>query len=244
MLRPIASYHQDDVGDWVADLTCGHGQHVRHKPPFFLRPWVVTAEGRASMLGTPLDCVLCDREQAAGLSVCGYFPKQKQPVPATFEVSGITDIASVSCCIVAGPPGWLDRWRHNDLGLFDSAELAESVIPEGHIDEYDLFAYRVLDQQFNEGRSSPWTASVQCAAPGRDFEPLGFDVVSRSSASSFECSPLSCNLAAKSLAKNEHCLFATLDDAIHGATAFSAGHFEPGPYHVVEVLRRRRQTGR
>jgi len=61
MQRAIVGFHQDDVGDWVAELRCGHGQHVRHKPPFQLRPWVVTAEGRAAHLGTELACVLCDR---------------------------------------------------------------------------------------------------------------------------------------------------------------------------------------
>jgi tellurite methyltransferase len=61
MRRSITGCHQDDVNDWVAELSCGHGQHVRHKPPFFSRPWVVTPEGRASMLGTELDCVRCDR---------------------------------------------------------------------------------------------------------------------------------------------------------------------------------------
>lgn len=59
--RAITGYHQDDASDWVAELTCGHGQHVRHTPPFFLRPWVLTPEGRASMLGTELDCARCDR---------------------------------------------------------------------------------------------------------------------------------------------------------------------------------------
>ena len=68
MLRPIEAYHLDEVGDWVAELSCGHGQHVRHKPPFFLRPWVTTAEGRASMIGIRLDCVRCDRlEMPEGL---------------------------------------------------------------------------------------------------------------------------------------------------------------------------------
>lgn len=61
MLRAITGYHQDEHGDWVAELRCGHGQHVRHRPPFFLRPWVSTPEGRASMLGTELACVCCDR---------------------------------------------------------------------------------------------------------------------------------------------------------------------------------------
>lgn len=64
MLRPIVGYHQDEAGDWVADLGCGHGQHVRHKPPFTLRPWVLTPEGRADELGTELDCVLCERTES------------------------------------------------------------------------------------------------------------------------------------------------------------------------------------
>lgn len=61
MQRPITGYHQDEEGDWVAELSCGHGQHVRHKPPFSLRPWVQTPEGRESMLRTELACVRCDR---------------------------------------------------------------------------------------------------------------------------------------------------------------------------------------
>jgi tellurite methyltransferase len=57
--RRIVGYHQDDVGDWVAELECGHGQHVRHDPPWQARPWVATPEGRAEHLGTVLMCVLC-----------------------------------------------------------------------------------------------------------------------------------------------------------------------------------------
>jgi hypothetical protein len=61
MRQPIIAYHQDDEGHWVADLACGHSQHVRHDPPWQQRPWVVTEAGRATMLGTLLDCVRCDR---------------------------------------------------------------------------------------------------------------------------------------------------------------------------------------
>lgn len=63
MLRPMLGFHQDQESDWVAELSCGHGQHVRHKPPFTLRPWVVTAEGREGRLGQELDCPLCDRRE-------------------------------------------------------------------------------------------------------------------------------------------------------------------------------------
>lgn len=68
MRRAITGYHTDDLGDPVAELACGHGQHVRHKPPMSTRPWVTTEEGRASMLGVELDCVRCDRfERPDGL---------------------------------------------------------------------------------------------------------------------------------------------------------------------------------
>jgi hypothetical protein len=43
----------------VAELECGHGQHVRHNPPWQVRPWVQTEAGRREKLGTSLDCLLC-----------------------------------------------------------------------------------------------------------------------------------------------------------------------------------------
>ena len=64
MKQAIAGYRTDDEGHWVAELRCGHAQHVRHDPPWQTRPWVVTPEGRAEHLGTELDCVLCDRTAA------------------------------------------------------------------------------------------------------------------------------------------------------------------------------------
>jgi Protein of unknown function (DUF3565) len=56
----IVGFHQDTEGDWVAELSCEHSQHVRHRPPFFDRPWVTTESGRASRLGSPIECPLCD----------------------------------------------------------------------------------------------------------------------------------------------------------------------------------------
>jgi tellurite resistance-related uncharacterized protein len=58
--RPITGFRTDEHGDWVALLSCGHPQHVRHRPPFEERPWVTTEDGRRGMLGQTLDCVRCD----------------------------------------------------------------------------------------------------------------------------------------------------------------------------------------
>lgn len=70
MDRTIVGWHVDADGDWVAELSCLHGQHVRHQPPFRERPWVSSEAGRAARVGTDLDCPLCDRaELPAGLRV-------------------------------------------------------------------------------------------------------------------------------------------------------------------------------
>ena len=63
MKRKITGFHKDEEDDWVAELECHHGQHVRHQPPFVNRPWVVTLEGRSGKLGEVLNCVKCDENQ-------------------------------------------------------------------------------------------------------------------------------------------------------------------------------------
>jgi tellurite methyltransferase len=67
--RAIVGYHQDEHGDWVAELACGHRRHVRHDPPFQLRPWVLDEQGREGRLGTEIDCGLCDGGAQTALSM-------------------------------------------------------------------------------------------------------------------------------------------------------------------------------
>jgi hypothetical protein len=61
MQRKIVGYHLDEEQHWVAELECGHNQHVRHNPPWTNRPWVITPEGRNQMLGRILECRKCDQ---------------------------------------------------------------------------------------------------------------------------------------------------------------------------------------
>ena len=63
MKQPIIGYHKDEENAWVAELKCGHNQHVRHNPPWTLRPWTTTAEGRKSRIGKKLKCKKCDRNE-------------------------------------------------------------------------------------------------------------------------------------------------------------------------------------
>jgi hypothetical protein len=60
LIRRITSFHQDEQSHWVADLDCGHTQHVRHDPPWTIRGWVTTEEGRDSHIGHELNCKKCD----------------------------------------------------------------------------------------------------------------------------------------------------------------------------------------
>jgi hypothetical protein len=60
MKQAINGYHKDDADDWVAELVCGHVQHIRNNPPWVSRPWVESKAGRQAKLGQELDCKKCD----------------------------------------------------------------------------------------------------------------------------------------------------------------------------------------
>jgi hypothetical protein len=57
--RKIVDFHLDESLDWIADLECGHQQHVRHNPPWTNRHWVTTPQGRYAHLGYELPCLVC-----------------------------------------------------------------------------------------------------------------------------------------------------------------------------------------
>lgn len=62
MKQTIVAFRRDDKeNQWIAELSCGHTQHMRHDPPWQNRPWTLTAEGRRAFLGTSLECPICDR---------------------------------------------------------------------------------------------------------------------------------------------------------------------------------------
>lgn len=64
--RAITGFHLDEEGHWVAELACGHGQHVRHRPPWEVRAWVTTEAGREGKLGVALECKRCDEPEGGG----------------------------------------------------------------------------------------------------------------------------------------------------------------------------------
>ncbi|MCP3138115.1 GNAT family N-acetyltransferase [Pyxidicoccus xibeiensis] len=89
MRQKITGFHLDREGHWVADLECGHRQHMRHEPPWMVRPWVLTEEGRRSRLGVELDCKRCDE---AGREVAEAVREALRAAALTaYEEGGLED---------------------------------------------------------------------------------------------------------------------------------------------------------
>jgi hypothetical protein len=171
--------------------------------------------------------------------LCGYFPKLIATRPEWLAEPTVEDVCSVSKCVSPGPDDWVDQWRHNLLGWFNTVTDARSVVPANDVSRYRLFAYR-LPSFYRQGHPEPVRlprdVSAEPLPPG--FVSLGFDVYSNSMDSILgpECSPLSCNSMASEFHVNRHCLLATLDEARDAAATFSVEHPEPGDYYVAEVL--------
>ena len=63
MERRITGFVEDEAGDPVAQLECGHRRHVRHDPPLSERPWVLDPAERSARIGTLLGCARCQRRE-------------------------------------------------------------------------------------------------------------------------------------------------------------------------------------
>ncbi|MCK6186175.1 DUF3565 domain-containing protein [Pseudomonas sp. EYE_354] len=55
----IVGFHQDADKHWVAELSCGHTQHLRHQPPWQSRAWVLDPAQRQEKIGQPFNCGWC-----------------------------------------------------------------------------------------------------------------------------------------------------------------------------------------
>jgi hypothetical protein len=170
----------------------------------------------------------------------GYFPKKVTPRPEWLQAPAVREICSVSECIASGPEGWITHWVHNALGVYDTEQLAASIIPAGtQGDAFRLYAYRLLPILFRARAQEPLDLPRLEVQPlPETFVSMGFDVVSRSVGMAFECSPLSCNGMATQFEVNEHCLVTSPEGAVEVARWCAGEEPEPGPYVVVQVLRR------
>lgn len=120
MLRPIVGYRDDpDEGSLVAVLGCGHGRHLRHRPPQVDRAWTLDPAARAARLGAPLDCQKCDRlEPPEGLTLRRETPVfTEATLPAALRAEHRTragvwarvEVLEGQLRVIAGPPAAVDR---------------------------------------------------------------------------------------------------------------------------------------
>ncbi|HRI71869.1 MAG TPA: hypothetical protein PK156_46875 [Polyangium sp.] len=175
----------------------------------------------------------------------GYLPKNIVTRPEWLESPAVEFVANVSECVSPAPPERLNQGQHNAFGLYDTPELAASTIPAEAIPSFTLFAYFISSVIFHEGRAMAWDPLTNLVpasprlAPGFD-EHIGFDIVGYRNGSFFECSPLSCNGAAKDFKVNRFCLVDDAERALSLAKDFSKpdSRVEPAWGYVVVDVRR------
>jgi hypothetical protein len=167
----------------------------------------------------------------------GYFPKRTIRRPDWLTAAVVEEVCSVSTCMSPGPENWVDVWRHNELGWYDSAELAWAVVPEDAVG-FEVFAYALAPVVFVAGEQRPLALpELAVAMRPSAYEVVGFDAVSKSDSDFFECSPLSCNNMAGEVPVNRYCLVNTASEAVAAARRFSLDQPEPGNYYVIQVWR-------
>lgn len=172
----------------------------------------------------------------------GYFLKRTKQHPDWLKTAGVEEVCSVSTCISEAPDGWIDQWQHNEMWIYDTPQMACTVVPKSAQDEFDLYAYQMFPVEFVREQQRQFAIPPLRVQPmPESFERLGYDAVSRSSGNSFDCSPLSCNHMAEQIPVNRHCLVDDADTAFRIAAEFEAEGCEPGPYYVVEVWRQKHE---
>jgi hypothetical protein len=175
----------------------------------------------------------------------GYLYKRVAARPEWLQAPHVVDLHSLSTCSSkAYADDYFEAWKHNDYWLFDDPDTMRGLADAAAVDlsVCRLFYYELSDEQLDE-TSRTWSAlrpalpaplAVRAPEPGT-IHLEGYDVVCFSVGNQPECSPLSCNSLAADLAVNEHCLFATAEEAKAHLDGGRFEHCEPGPFRIVAV---------
>jgi hypothetical protein len=174
----------------------------------------------------------------------GYVPKKTMRQNAWFGQSAVEEVCSVSDCMSVRPQDWIDGWKHNSWSLYDSEQLAWDTCRDNPT-AYDMYAYKLFPLLFEGTARSPIDVSATSLGDLADYVLLGYDPVSREHGMMEFChSPLSCNAGFEQYDVNRYCLIDDLVTAwrITEEIAIAAkdrGSWEPGPYCLCEVYRRK-----
>lgn len=176
-------------------------------------------------------------QDLANAVAVGFFPKLTYCDLDWLGVDSVKEIASVSCCISQAPEGWIERWQHNEFGFYDSEETARQAA--GEDPSFDLYAYKLYPFSCLDEEMEIESVPARGIVIPEDYRFLGFDIVTRSTGATFECSPLSCNHGAREIPVNEFCLIQDREAAYAALQKIcKSGNYEPGPYYLFEVYRK------
>jgi hypothetical protein len=171
----------------------------------------------------------------------GYLPKKVAKRPEWLNNPDVEEICSISEHVSELPTNyWLNKIlsKHNDWGLFDSEEIALSLFDETSVG-FEVFAYRLFPLEFDEGKVTPVELKARLEDDLGNFIFLGFDSANEID-HHFDCSALSCTSGATVFPVNRYCLFGDINIAYDATIIFSQGHYEPGPYYILEVYRKKK----
>jgi len=170
----------------------------------------------------------------------GYMAKRVVARPDWLRAEHVSSVYSVSGCMSEDFADYINFWKHNGYWLFNSPEVISDIAREHQIDVRGtvLFYYEVHELQFDAGQWTPFASepSFPTAVSVPEAKVLeGYDVVSFSSQTSPEHSPLSCNGLASEVDTNTRCLLKSFEQT---RTLLENGTFnnsEPGPYRIFAV---------
>lgn len=161
-------------------------------------------------------------------------------------------VCSMSDHVNSVPDDWVERWDWNDLGCYNSAEIALNTVSEVDRVKFTLFACRLYPMLFQkEGMFEVDVMSnvkrddlvALSDADFSDYHCVGYDVANpppnlAGGLLSFGCSPLSCNGCSAEFPVNDYYLLDSLETAMEAATTFGVEEPEPGPFCIYEVWRK------
>ena len=172
----------------------------------------------------------------------GYMFKKVVARPDWLNAGAVLDVYSLSSCISETFGDYIKYWKHNGYWLFDSPDMIRDLAQNAAIDlsGTTLFYYEVYENEFDE-KSQAWSAFAPESSLATNVQVPeekrleGFDVTGFMCRTSPECSPLSCNSLATSIAVNQHCLFDTFAEAKQALESGFFNNSEPGPFRIFAV---------
>jgi len=166
--------------------------------------------------------------------------KRVKKKPEWLQAPQVVEIYSVSNCQCEDFADYIPFWKHNGYWFFDSPEIIKSIAKEKSIslEGTSLFYYEAYEMEFDGELWRPFFPEP--SFPTNVVFPTekrleGFDVVNFTAGNSPECSSLSCSNLAGDLHTNNHCLFASFEEAKANVSDGAFNESEPSPYRIFSV---------